>query len=110
MAIPTILSTANSGLLANASRVAAVADNVANVSTSDFKPKDVKTTTLATEQTSQTNFTPGGVRAMVLEESGPVDLVTQFTRLIQSKAAFSASAEVLRTGDELARELVDIKA
>lgn len=109
MAIQSILTTANSALLANASRVAATADNVANVSTTGFKPRDVRTTTLATEQTSRTNFTPGGVQAVVIEEDGPVELVSQLTRLIQSEAAFSASAELLRTGDELAREIVDIK-
>ena len=110
MALQEILTTANSGLQANASRVGAIADNVVNVNTTGFKPKDVRTSTLATEQTSRTNFTPGGVQAVVIQEEGAVDLVSQFTRLIQSEAAFSASAELLRAADELQRELVDIKA
>ncbi len=108
--VGAILTTANSALLANASRVAAIADNVVNVRTPGFKPKDVRTTTLATEQSSGNAFAPGGVQTVVIEDSGPVDLVTQFTRLIESKAAFSASAELLRTGEELHREIVDIKA
>ena len=110
MAIAAILTTANSALLANASRVGAIADNVANVNTAGFKPKEVRTTTLATEQTSRTTFTPGGVQTVVIEENGPVELVSEFANLIQSKAAFSASVELLRTGEELQRELLDIKA
>lgn len=107
--VASVLTTANSGLLASASRVGAIADNVVNVNTSGFRPKDVRTTTLATEQTSRTSFTPGGVQTAVIEENGPVELVSQFTRLIESKAAFSASAELLRTADELQREVVNIK-
>jgi flagellar basal-body rod protein FlgC len=110
MALQAILTTANSGLQANASRVSAIANNIINVNTPGFKTKDVRTTTLATEQTSRTNFTPGGIQAAVIQEEGPVNLVSQFTRLIQSEAAFSASAELLRTADELQRELVYIKA
>jgi len=110
MALQAILTTANSGLQANASRVGAIADNVVNLNTPGFKPKDVRTTTLATEQTSNTNFSPGGVQAVVIQEEGAVNLVSQFMRLIQSEAAFSASVELLRTADELQRELVDIKA
>ena len=110
MALQAILTTANSALLANASRVAAIADNVANVNTAGFKPKEVRTITLATEQTSRTNFTPGGVQTVVTEENGPVELVSEFTRLIQSEAAFSASVKLIETSEELQRELLDIKA
>ena len=81
---------------------------IGHVQVTDFK--EVRTTTLATEQTSRTSFTPGGVQTIVIEENGPVELVSELTNLIQSKAAFSASAELLRTGQELQRELLDIKA
>ena len=108
--LQAILSTANSALLANASRVSAIADNIVNANTPGFKSKDVRTKTLATEQTSRTSFTPGGVQTVLVEDAGSVELASQLIRLIQTEAAYSASAALIRAGDELHRETVDIRA
>jgi flagellar hook protein FlgE len=51
----------------------------------------------------------GTVQQTALEQSN-VDLGTEFVRVIQAQAAYSFGIKVLRAGDELAEELLDIKS
>ncbi|MEO5337068.1 MAG: flagellar hook protein FlgE [Magnetospirillum sp. WYHS-4] len=62
MSLSGILSSAVSGLTLNASRVAASADNLANVHTVGHKAADVQGATLVTRQASATAYSAGGVR------------------------------------------------
>lgn len=62
MSIGSILSSAVSGLTLDASRVAASADNLANLTTVGYKAKDVQGATLTTRQTSSTAYAAGGVQ------------------------------------------------
>ena len=111
MAITQILSTAVSGLTVNAARVGAVAENVVNVNTPGYRSKDIRSSSVVTEQPpGNPVHAPAGIQGVVIEEDGPTELATQFTRLIRSRAAFSASAELLRTADELQKETVNLKA
>ncbi|MCH8214883.1 MAG: flagellar hook protein FlgE [Proteobacteria bacterium] len=64
MTISGVTASAVSALTANATRVAAVADNVANVGTVGFKATAVRTTTLVTGQGAGGDFAAGGVRTV----------------------------------------------
>lgn len=64
MTISGVTASAVSALTANATRVAAVADNVANVGTVGFKATAVRTTTLVTGQGAGGGFAAGGVRTV----------------------------------------------
>jgi flagellar hook protein FlgE len=64
MSIGGILSSAVSGLQAGATRVAAAADNVANVQTAGYKSVEVHGRTLVTGQTSTAAYSAGGVQAL----------------------------------------------
>ncbi len=117
MAISGILSTAVSGLAYASSKVAVAADNVANLNTDGYRAKDVRSSTLVTRQTSETSYTPGGVTNLVRDQGTPqfengsnVDLATEFVKIIEATVAYKAGVAVIRTGDELSRELIDIKA
>ena len=64
MTIAGVTASAVSALTPNATRVAAVADNVANVGTVGFKATDVRTTTLVTGQGAGGGFAAGGVQTV----------------------------------------------
>ncbi len=111
MAITSILSTASSALTANVRRIDAVANNLANLTTEDFKPSDVRTVsqTAAPAASSPVVFN-SGVLAVVVEEEGPVDAATQFSRLIQSQSAYNMALKTLNVGSELSGELLRLSA
>ncbi len=108
MSITGIMSSAVSALNANA-RVAATADNIVNLNVDGYKAKEVRTTTLVTEQTSNTLYTPGGVKIAV-QEMGQVDLAHEFTNLMQAKFAYSVNVQVIETAEEMSDALLKIKA
>jgi len=70
MTISGVTASAVSALTANATRVAAVADNVANVGTVGFKATEVRTTTLVTGQGAGGGFAAGGVRTVARSSVG----------------------------------------
>ena len=114
-----ILSSAMSGLNVNAQRVAAAADNVANVSTQGYKRVDVQSKTIATQQTSRTSYAAGGVVAMPRQlsnvQSGALDpsttdLGTEFATTILARTSYSASLKVISTAEDMARTLMDVRA
>lgn len=117
MAISGILSTAVSGLANASSRVAASADNIANVNTAGYQSKEVRSATIVTRQASDTSYTSGGVTGVVRTKSDPtldtgsnVDLATEFITIIEATVAYKAATQVIATSDELAKSLVNISA
>jgi len=57
------LKTSVTGLSAQSTKMGAISDNIANVSTVGYKRTDVQFATLVTERIGDTKFTPGGVTA-----------------------------------------------
>ncbi len=105
MSISSILSTAVSSLLANSSRVATGAHNIANVNTDGY---------LAQESTS-----PGvivgqafGSSVVQVEAMDPsdVNIGKEFADMMVAKAAYEASAMIVKRADEMLKEATDIKA
>lgn len=52
-----------SGLAAQSSAMGSISDNISNVNTIGYKSTQVSFSTLVTHQTSQTNYSPGGVQS-----------------------------------------------
>jgi flagellar hook protein FlgE len=102
MAISGVLSTAISGLNANARRAQVAADNIVN--TPGIKAAGVRTTTVVAGGEG------GGVLASVVAGSEGVDLAREFVELIGAQVTYNANANVIRAGEDLARRIVDIVA
>ena len=99
MVASTLFSVAFSGLNASATRAQVAANNVVNANTPGFRPARVETTSLVAGRGLDGG---AGVQAQLLEgDAEGVNLVTEFTQLIASKVAYKASAELIRTGQEL---------
>ena len=117
MALSGILSAAVSGLAYASSRVAASADNVANANTDGYQAKDVRSSTIVTRQQSGTGYASGGVSGVVRTKPDPtisggsnVDIASEFVKIIEASIAYKANAKVIAAGDDLAKELVNIRA
>ena len=100
MTISSIMTSAVSAINANGKKIAAAADNVANVNTDDYKAKEVRTTSLVVNNVSS------GVQAQVLEQ-GQVDIGTEFTRMIMARTAYSLATKLIGTSEEMADQLID---
>ncbi len=105
MQISGAMSSAISSLNANAAVLAAVAENTANVNSKDFDAVEIRTTSLA----SGPDYASGGVQIYILRQ-GEVDLGKEFTRLIQARAAYAFSTQLLRVSDQMLGEPLNIKA
>ena len=117
MALSGILATTVSGLANASSRVAVAADNIVNVNTPGYQAKEVRSSTIVTRQNAGTGYASGGVSGVIRTNPSPaidngsnVDLATELVNLITATVAYKAGLTVIATGEELARELVDIKA
>jgi len=108
MQISGALSSAISGLAANAQTAAAVAGNVANVNTQGYQAARVSTASVAAGGPGG-RHSPGGVRVSVIRDGG-VDLTEQFVQLIQAEVAYSANAQVIKTTGEVSARLLDVLA
>lgn len=113
MIISGALSSAVSGMASNARRTQVAADNIANITTPGFIPKEVVTTSVLARARGASGYQAGGVRTFVKPdvalsvaslELSNVDVADEYTRLIQARAAYKASAAVVRTGSEMMRE------
>lgn len=107
MAISSVLSAGIAGLQAASRHAESAASNIANATTADF------TASRTVQQTLVTGSTPGGgtaVDAQILSSNGAPDLATEIVRLTEAEAAYKASASVIRTAEELAKEAIDIGA
>jgi flagellar hook protein FlgE len=71
-----------SGLNANAQAIGAISDNISNVNTIGYKANDTQFSTLVTEASASTAYSPGGVQAKVRQ------LVSR-TGLLQSSTSSS---------------------
>ncbi|NLS05204.1 flagellar basal body rod protein [Rhizobium sp. P32RR-XVIII] len=99
MSISGITSTALSGMLAQTTRVSAIANNVANASTPGYQALNTRLQSLS----------PNGVQAIVSQTDGEVDPATELTDLLQAKQSFAASASVFETGADMWDVLMSIK-
>jgi len=124
MSISGVLTAAVSGLSLASQRVAAAADNIANVSTPGYKASDVHASSVTTRQSAAGGYAAGGVTGILRPsvdvpgflvsgaaiEASNVDIAQQLVGLIDASAAYKANLEVLKTGDAILKELIDIKA
>ena len=105
MVIGQALATAVSGLKVSALKANVAATNIVNQNTAGYKTKYVRTLSQVTSQA----FGGGGVVARVIAD-GEVDLAQEFIRLIEAEAAYRANAGVIRTAEDMEREIVDVIA
>ena len=97
-----------SGMNAAALGIAVTANNVANVSTPDFKAQRLE----------QEDLAQGGTRPSSLRESqegsapegSNVDLASEFTNLISQGDAYQANLKVLQTQSQMLGTVMDLKA
>lgn len=104
--IDSLLNTAISGLKTASKRAEVAANNIVNVNTDGFTADRVQQSSIVT------NSTPAGgsgVQAQIISGNQPTDLATEIVKLIEAEVAYKASVETLRTAQELADELVDIR-
>jgi len=100
------LAVAVSGLKANALRANVAAANIVNLNTPGFEGRRTRAVGVTTNGAPARDT---GVRAEIIGD-GPVGLATEFTRLIEAEIAYRASAGVIRTAEEIARETIDLVA
>ena len=110
MSITGTMNSAVSGMVDNTIRLAVAASNIANARAVDYQASQVQSSTIATAQGDGGTYTPGGVQAVILEDSAPVDIATEFVHMIMAQTAYRANIESIRTAEEMSRELIDIKA
>ena len=96
----SITGITGSAWQAYATSVQTTAHNVANLNTEGFK---------ASQTTFQENG-GGGVTAAVSGTRDTVDISKEATSLISDKNSFKANLTVLKTADEMTKELLSIKA
>lgn len=106
MAIEQVLTAAVSGLRANATKAKVAATNIVNQNTAGYKAVEVRTVS----RTAGAFSGAGGGSGVVAEliEGNQVNVALEFTRLIEAEAAYKASASVIRTSEDLQRNIVDI--
>lgn len=113
MSITGTMSAAISGMQAGSVRVNVAAGNIANVNTGGYRPLQVRASTLATKQVSETGYSPGGVLVAVSPSPGNdagVDLAQEAVNLIMAEISYNASAQIIRRAEDMARLVVDLKA
>ncbi|MDF0699825.1 flagellar basal body rod C-terminal domain-containing protein [Rhizobium sp. MC63] len=99
MSISGITNIALSGMRAQTTRIGAIANNVANGSTSDYARLNTSLTTVAS----------AGVQATVSPTASDVDPATELTDLIEAEQAYKANAVVFETGADMWEMLMSIK-
>ncbi len=102
MAISRVLSGAVSGLLAGASRATQAANNIVNANTEGYTPVRAETTSLIAGATGS------GVNVVLVQEFG-FNLANEFGKIIEADVAYRASAQVVRTADDMTKRLLDIR-
>jgi flagellar basal-body rod protein FlgC len=99
MSISGITNTALSGMMAQTTRVGAIASNVANISTSGYSRLNTSLTSVETRS----------VQATVIQTDQPVDPATELTDLIEAEKSYKANAAVFETGADMWEMLTSIK-
>ncbi|MFU2208688.1 flagellar basal body rod protein FlgC [Solidesulfovibrio sp. C21] len=123
------ISAAQSALGALSTSMAVTANNVANVNTDGYKSQDARLSTGPDGQGTQVSSivedtSAGALRAetvaaenqagvyepqMDMVEMSNVDLVRQNVNMIQDSRAFEANVAVIRTADDMAGTLLDLR-
>jgi len=97
------LITGVSGLKGQSTKMGAISDNIANVSTVGFKRVDVQFSTLVTERLTSTSFQPGGVQArprQLVDQQGILQSTQSTTDLaVSGRGLFVVSSDPELTGD-----------
>ena len=117
MGLGNAISSAVSGLRASGLGVAVTANNVANATTAGFVPDQVTTSSVVTGRSPTTGDPAGGgviasvrsampLAAASLDQSN-VDLAGEFTRLIQAKAAYAQSLDLIGASERMLKQRVD---
>jgi flagellar hook protein FlgE len=104
--IDSLLNTAISGLKTASKRAEVAANNIVNLSTDGFDADRVQQSSIVTDSTPAGG---SGVQAQIIAGNQPTDLASEIVNLIEAEVAYKASAATLRTAEDLADELVDIK-
>lgn len=89
-----------SGITAYGIKQAVTANNVANLTTPDFKAS-----TVSLEEQKE-----GGVTAQVSQGTDSVEISREAVDMIATDIGFTANLKVLKTADEMTKKLLDIKA
>ena len=98
----SLLPIASSGLQAAQLRLHGSAHNVANLNTPNFRRQQVE---------QQAAPPPGGVQAQSIQAQRPgVALEAEAVEQIAAAYAFKANLLVLRTADDMAGALLDVRA
>lgn len=95
-----VTSIATSALTAYSMRQSVTANNLANVTTDNFKAATVQ----FEEQKS------GGVNGYVVSGTDSVDISKEATALLQNNQGFKANLTALKTADDMTKEILNIKA
>jgi flagellar hook protein FlgE len=95
-----ISAVALSGVRASERKLAVAADNIANQGNPDFKPKEVK----------QSAAPEGGVESRVVEREGGEDLSRDVVDAQVAQYTAEANLKVLKTNDDLLKQIVDLQA
>ena len=123
------ISSAQSGLSAMTTSMAATANNVANLNTDGYKSKDVRLETgpqgrgvrvgQVAEDTAAGGYRPATVSSpnaagvsdpsAALVETSTVDLARQTVAMVETSRAFEANVAVVRTQDDMVGTLLDIR-
>jgi flagellar hook-associated protein FlgK len=104
--ISDALNSAVTGLTVNAQRVAVAAENITNVSTRGYQPKQVETQSLSTGG-AQVVSRPLDTPNIDPSAFSGTDLGQEFSNLILAESAYSASLKVIETTQDLSRNLLD---
>ncbi|NQU58279.1 MAG: hypothetical protein HQ513_13665 [Rhodospirillales bacterium] len=108
MSVSSVLSTAISGLASSSARVAASAQNIVNVNTDGYLAKDAQGRVAAPLLASRA-YGAGSVQVEAIEPSN-VNVAKEFIDIIAAKAAYEANAKVIRTTEDMQKDVLDIKA
>lgn len=95
-----ITSIASSALVAFGVKQAVTANNIANIETPDYKASS------AVMQESEN----GGVSAVVSDSRDSVDISKEAVDMITTNLALKANVKVLKTADEMTKELLNVLA
>lgn len=90
------LSISGSALTAQATNVAVIADNVANVETPGYTAK----------QAQLVSMNPGVAVGAIVDTGQPVDLTNQMVDLIMAKTAYEAAAKVFSVANQMVGSLL----
>lgn len=105
MSLSAVLNTAAQGMDAQASRLSATADNIANSETPGYRREVSYLTTL-------NPGSPQSVRATVRAEangSGGIDPTSEMVDMIEGAQSFALNADVFETGADLWQLLSTVK-